>query len=173
MTGLSFLWEVGSPWTYIGFGEQERLGWIPSYFYAKKGTKTCVRKLRGWKMRTVQGLMDEFAAALQFFDGFGENWGALEDCLMWMDEWLPAEAYVLVVEKSEELLADEPGDLGDFLATIQTVGESWSQPVEFPSQFRRDARPFHLLLNVSRGNSEAVARLIEVAERSGVDYRQV
>ena len=48
-------------------------------------------------MRRLPDLMNEFGAALQFFDGFGENWHALKECLSYLDEWLPATAYVLVV----------------------------------------------------------------------------
>ena len=103
-TTLDYLFSVEPPWIYVGSGEPERRKWNPSDFYSREGTNACVRRLRGKKMRTKGGLMDEFAASLQFFDGFGENWHALSECLAYLDEWLPADAYILVVEGAEEVL---------------------------------------------------------------------
>lgn len=47
-----------------------------------------IRAVRGRKMRTVHGLFDEMAAALQFPYYFEENWAAFDECLADMD-WLP------------------------------------------------------------------------------------
>lgn len=48
--------------------------WIPSRFSTYEGLDVSVRLLRGWKMRSVDALMSEFGAALQFLEAFGENW---------------------------------------------------------------------------------------------------
>src|SRR5438552_17320122 len=53
------------------------------------------RVLRGHKCRTSDQLFDEFGAALQFPEYFGENWDALNDCLTDL-AWLPAAEYPLV-----------------------------------------------------------------------------
>jgi hypothetical protein len=75
-------------------------------------------------MRKKQTLMDEFGAALQFFEGFGENWDALEECLGYLDEWMPASAYVLVIERAESLLADETRDqMNTFLQILRADPE--------------------------------------------------
>ena len=51
---------------------------LPSARYDEpKGA--AIRKLRGHKMHGVPELMEEFGAALQFFDDFGENWHALKE----------------------------------------------------------------------------------------------
>ena len=60
-------------------------------------------------MQTIQSLMDEISAAFQFFDGFGENWMALRECLEYLDEWLKADTYILVCEQAESVLSDEAG----------------------------------------------------------------
>jgi len=41
--------------------------------------------VRGRKMRTVTGLFDEMAAALQFPSYFGESWPAFDECFADMD----------------------------------------------------------------------------------------
>lgn len=46
-----------------------------------------VLTVRGRKMRTLETLYDEMAAALQFPQYFGENWPAFNECLSEMD-WL-------------------------------------------------------------------------------------
>ena len=99
-TKLQYIFEISGPWITVGMGELERKKWIPSFYFSRPEANMCVRKLRGQKMRTKQSLMDEFAAALQFFEGFGENWDALGECLEYMDEWLPADVYLLVVEQT-------------------------------------------------------------------------
>ncbi len=57
-------------------------------------------------MRTLSGVFDEFAAALQFPPYFGENWGAFDECIEDL-EWLPATGYLLLLIDATELLVDE------------------------------------------------------------------
>jgi hypothetical protein len=175
-TRFDFLFRVESPYVYVGLGESERLKWIPSYFYSRPGLSVCVRVLRGRKMRTAQALMDEFASALQFFEGFGENWYALKDCLACLDEWLPAEAYVLVVETAEELLQEEcPDQMAALVLTLHEVGESWAQPIKDNGRFNRPAIPFHVLLLISEGDAAAPAtdRVIRAAQDGGLSVGKI
>jgi hypothetical protein len=167
-TSLDFLWSPASPWVHVGTGEGARKAWVPSHFYARLGISVCVRRLRGWKMRNTSGLMSEIGAALQLFDGFGENWYALEEALCYLDEWLPAEAYVIVVEKAEELLLSDDEELRALLRTFSSAGEFWSRPVDGPDHFRRGPAPFHLLLNVSEDHLEAISRITAAAHAAGV-----
>ncbi len=48
--------------------------------------------------------MNEFGAALQLSRGFSENWSSLEESFTCLDEWFPAHAYVLVVERRKKSL---------------------------------------------------------------------
>jgi hypothetical protein len=171
-TKLDYLYRVEPPWIYVGPGEAERKKWIPSYFYSRPGISVCVRSLRGKKMRTTQALMNEFGAALQFFEGFGDNWYALEECLEYLDEWLPSEAYVLVVESAEQLLIEEqPNQMAALLKTLHLVGDWWAKPITDNDRFDRGEIPFHVLLNVSDTDPSAVARLIASAQAENVPIR--
>lgn len=119
-------------------------------------------------MRDRQSLMSEIGAALQFFDGFGENWYALEECLSYLDEWLPADAYVLVIEKAEEILVDDDDAFTDFLKSVNGAGEFWSRPVTSPDRFVRAAIPFHMLLNVSDSDAVSIERIARLAASADV-----
>lgn len=150
-TELEFLFSTEPPWLSVGFDEPGRKHWIPSHFYSREGRSVCVRRLRGNKMRTTSALMNEFASAFQFFDGFGENWHALEECLCYLDEWLSAQAYVLVVDSAECLLTEDSDEsLGALLKTLHLCGEWWSRPVVDNPPYDRVAVPFHVLFNVDK-----------------------
>jgi hypothetical protein len=115
--------------------------------------------------------MDEFGAALQFFEGFGENWHALEECLDYMDEWLPAEAYILVVEQAESILADEDDDqLAALFITMHSVGEWWSRAITDNDRFNRAALPFHRLFLGSK--LEGLGRMLAVASKRAIPVRK-
>lgn len=148
-TKLTILSQCLPPWICLGRGEKERVNWNYSYFYSIDGKLAVVRKLRGKKMKTRQDLMNEFGAALQLFDGFGENWHALKECLQYMDEWLPADLYVLVCEDAEYILSDaETNEMEQFLTTLHQVGEWWASPITDNGRFNRSKVPFHLLMHV-------------------------
>ena len=70
-----------------------------------KGLMT--RWLRGSRMRTKAGLLDEFAAVLQFPSGMGMTWDGFDECLNDL-EWLEGEAAALFVFDADQLLADAP-----------------------------------------------------------------
>ncbi len=153
-TTRDFLFKVEAPWIYAGPGEPERLKAVTPYFYARPGLDTFVRLLRGWKMRTLEALMDEFGAALQISAGYtfwGENWNGLVDCLRDMDGWTHASAYVLVVERAEEISheREHPDTLAALLTTAHDAAEYWSQEVTGHGTYDRPAKPFHMLLNYS------------------------
>jgi hypothetical protein len=117
--------------------------------------------------------MDEFGAALQFFEGFGENWTALGECLNYLDEWLPAHAYILVVEAAEELLLDEQQDqLIALLKTLHDAGEWWSTPITDNGRFNRSSTPFHVLLNVGENDPSAIDRIISAADEASAPVRR-
>jgi hypothetical protein len=147
------------PWLLLHVASEEERKWLPSHFYQEKGSSPVIRVLRGHKMRTVQGLMDEFGSALQFFDGFGENWSALDECLSYLDEWLAADAYILIVTRPEELLAQEDNeDLLQFCRLINTVGEWWSRAITNNDRFNRGPVPFHVVLRCDQDKLEEAKR---------------
>lgn len=171
-TTLDHLFLAEPPWIHLGPGETERKNWLPPSFYSREGMNVCVRQLRGKKMRATRGLMDEFGAALQFFSEFGENWRALGECLEYLDEWLPADAYVLVIEDAQEVLIDEqPSQLSALLRTLHDVGNWWATPVTDNGRFSRGAVPFHVLLCTRATAPSEVERLANCAQEEGVPVR--
>jgi len=71
--------------------------------------------LRGSRMRTREGLMDEWAAATQFPPHFGGTWDALRDALA----DLPEGGTFLILE-AEQLLQEAPPEaLGTLLAVLR------------------------------------------------------
>lgn len=171
-TTLDYLFQVESPWISAGPGEPEREAFNPSHFYSRKDLSVCVRRLRGQKMRTTVALMSEFAAALQFPSAFGENWYALEECLAYLDEWLPADAYVLVVERAEEVLQDDGvGEVVTLLRVLHATGEFWAKPIEDGDRFDRPSVPFHVLLNMTSKVIPADSDIARAARDASVPLR--
>jgi hypothetical protein len=102
------------------------------------------RVIRGHKARTKAALFDEFAAALQFPDYFGENWDAFDECLNDL-RWLPGDGYILLIYQSNRLLEGAPSDqLQLFLNILEDAGREWSKPVS--DQWPHPPKPFHVIL---------------------------
>ena len=141
------LYTTEPPWILVDVLSDEESQWMPGFFYHNAGSSPIIRALRGNKMTTVHKLMDEFGAALQFFDGFGENWHALEECLSYLDEWIKGDAYILVITRPWLLLNEETPEELDFLyKTLNEVGEWWSRPIANNDRYNRPAIPFHVVL---------------------------
>jgi hypothetical protein len=105
-----------------------------------------VRFLRGKKMATVQGLYDEFAAALQFPDYFGYNAGAFDECLADLS-WLPAKMYVLTIFDSADFLTSEPAQAPLFIDAFERIAAQWSTPIAQGESWDRPAVPFHVIFH--------------------------
>jgi hypothetical protein len=106
-----------------------------------------VRTVRGRKMRTVDALFDEMAAALQFPYYFGENWPAFDECLADMD-WLPMNFGIVavVLEPGDVLVDASDVELGAFVRAIGHAAEVYAQPIEAGEWWDRPAVPFHVVL---------------------------
>jgi hypothetical protein len=116
-----------------------------------------VRTVRGSKMRTVCGLFDEMAAALQFPYYFGENWAAFDECLADMD-WLPMNVgIVVVVLDSGDVLVDAAEvELSVLVRTITHAAEIYAQPIESGEWWDRPSVPFHVVLQAGPASIAAV-----------------
>jgi hypothetical protein len=112
--------------------------------------------VRGRKMRTVDGVFDEMAAALQFPPYFGENWAAFDECLADMD-WLPMNVgiVVVVVDSGDVLLDAADVELSVLVRAITHAAEVYAQPIESGEWWDRPAVPFHVVLQA--GLSDAAA----------------
>ncbi|MBT1609755.1 barstar family protein [Curtobacterium poinsettiae] len=65
-----------------------------------------VLQLDGRRCRSLGAFLHEVGLVLHFPPYYGENWDAFEECINDLD-WWPETAITLVVEHTEQLLADE------------------------------------------------------------------
>ena len=140
---LTVLDQPSPPWILVYQTARSRayeLGW------RLDGDGTSARMLRGWTMRTLAKMFDEFGAAMQFPDYFGENWPAFDECLSDLS-WMPAKRYVLIIAGAEEVLSDEPVvEIEALRDVLVRAGEAWAQPVSAGEAWDRPAVPFHVIL---------------------------
>ena len=112
-----------------------------------------LRWLRGSRMRTRSGFMDEWGAAAQFPPHFGGTWDSLRDCLA----DLPEGGLFLVLE-ADQVLRDAP------LAEIATLFEVLLQVAGDLAP-----QPFHLVLQVEPAHR---GRLVERLRALNVGFRE-
>ena len=123
-----------------------------------------VRTVRGRKMRTVDDLFDETAAALQFPGYFGENWPAFDECLGDMDWLTPKSGIVLAVLEPEQVLQDSAdADMEALIRAIAHAAETYAQPIERGEWWDRPAVPFHVVLLAAPAESAGVFSRWEAA----------
>jgi RNAse (barnase) inhibitor barstar len=119
------------------------------------GRQAIVRVIRGAKSRTAAEFFDEVGAALQLPDYFGENWDALFECLTDL-EWLPGDAYLLVVTDGDLVLEREPAQLVPLLKVLERAAENWAEAEDSQGV----PRPFHIVFQcASDGAPDFEARI--------------
>jgi RNAse (barnase) inhibitor barstar len=127
------------------------------------GSSNRVVVLRGEKMRSFASLYDEISAALQFPYYFGNNFNALQECLVDL-EWYPAAAYVVVLlNAADTLSAEKEEDQIALLRLFERVSSEWSSIPRGDATHYQAAVPFHFLLHAERSNARALDRLIEIS----------
>jgi RNAse (barnase) inhibitor barstar len=134
-----------------------------------------IRICRGAKMRHVDGLFQEFAAALQFPYYFGENWPALDECLRDLS-WLPAKAYLLCITSADQLLVEDSPDSFEILTKVlRKAAKEWVEGSPNHALDRRSETPFHVLMQVPKESEERfLDRLGSMGERPMlVDWRGI
>ena len=108
-----------------------------------------LRWLRGSRMRTKAGLLEEWAAAAQFPPYFGGTWDAFRDAL----SDLPGEgAAFFVLDAGQMLQEAAPGEGATLLALL---GEAAAEAAP---------RPFHVIL---QGEGAIYATLLEGLRAQG------
>ncbi|GLH73237.1 hypothetical protein GETHLI_17390 [Geothrix limicola] len=107
---------------------------------AALGNRTGQGWLHGSRMRTRQGLMDEWAVAAGFPSYFGGTWDGLRDCL----SDLPEGGVFLVLE-ADQLLQDAPPEE---VATLWRVLEDVREDLA--------PRPFWVVLQAEPGRYETL-----------------
>lgn len=143
---VAHLKEPSPPWVTQLIASIEDCSFVKCRF---RDAGITPRVLDARRMRTKDGLLDEFASRLAFPDYFGRNWDALSECLADLG-WLDDLAYVLVITRAGCLLDAEPeGELAQFLELVNQVAAEWAKPVTHGEAWDRPAIPFHLVLQFS------------------------
>ena len=134
MTELSFLAESGGPLIHPWRGSaDDLLDAAPMHAW--------LGWLRGSRMRTRQGLMDEWAAAAQFPPHFGGTWDALRDALC----DLPEGGTFLVLE-ADQLLQDAPPHEAETLWRVLRDVRGDLAPRPFRMVLQADSEDFDTLV---------------------------
>jgi hypothetical protein len=157
---LADLLHPGPPSFHLTGATTDDLG-IAAIALARTRPTVAVRRLRGSRCRTTTAFFDELAAVMQFPTYFGHNWNAARDMLRDL-HWLPAEAYLLLIEDADELLADEPDEvLGAGLGVLARVAES-AGPI-----------PFHYVLQAGVNGTGTDSRAAKALGTNGTTFGTV
>ncbi|MDP1947747.1 MAG: barstar family protein [Nitrospirota bacterium] len=142
LTLSTYLQSTKAPWTsllVVKAGQRaESLVHPPTGF--------ALKIIKGAKCQTTDGLLREWARALNFPDYFGQNWDALEECLADL-EWLPAKGYILLITDAAQVLPDDEEEYTTLLEVLRDAGEAWGNGQA--GMGRQRATPFHVLFAVS------------------------
>jgi RNAse (barnase) inhibitor barstar len=92
-------------------------------------------------------LTGHFATAMSFPAHFGRNWDALRDCLGDLS-WMPADGYVVVLEKSKHFGAGHRHDFDTALEVFKGVCDEW----------RGRGKPFWLFIHGAQGWDSGLPR---------------
>lgn len=165
------LYLAGAPYFYVlgaTVSEATDFAWALA---RRDARRTVVRFLRGRKMLKLTSLFDECAAALQFPYYFGENWNAFYDCITDL-EWLPGEAYALVITDSAALLSGEDeGQLDAFINTLREAGDWWSRPVETSEAWGRPAVAFHVIFQCHESDKRGLMSRLQSVKATFKELR--
>lgn len=151
--GDNILYECDPPWLLRVTSSHSEISSYCLGLARKEPLDVVVRILRGERMKDVDSLWDEFAAALQFPHYFGYNWPAFDECLAdlkWLRPKHYADAYIFVVTDAALLLnEDHDSDLRTFLRIVRSVCEEWSQALKQGEWWDRTAKPFHFIFHAT------------------------
>ena len=75
------------------------------------------------------------SSALRFPDYFSPNWDAVDECLISLNDWLPANGYVLAFTEASFAWGKTTLALGKLISVWQDAAHEWSKV----------NKPFHLL----------------------------
>ncbi|MER7334065.1 barstar family protein [Micromonospora sp. NPDC000119] len=119
--------------------------------------RTVVARFDGARMTDADHVFYEFSDALLFPGYFGWNWDALSDCLRDLN-WLPAEGYLIVVERAPLLTSDSPDERQTLFRVLSRAVRTWADPLGRPDG---KGVPFKVLLLCDRDEEvEELAREI-------------
>jgi RNAse (barnase) inhibitor barstar len=92
---------------------------------AKRAKFACFH-IEGKAIARKEQLLNHVATALHFPGHFGDNWDALEECLIDM-EWVDAPGYVIYYDHIDGLLAAHPDQFETFVEICRDAVASWKE----------------------------------------------
>jgi hypothetical protein len=123
------------------------------------------RSVRGHKMRTLSGLMDEVSAAFQFPWYYGENWAAFDECLADL-EWMTIGSGIrMLVYSATQLLADEPHHLPLVARLFESIATEYAEPIT-GTQWDRPGVKFEVILQTEPDDLD---NLLSTWRSAGID----
>jgi hypothetical protein len=139
--------QPGRPalWT-LDASSERALAWAVEMREEESGT-WALRWLRGSRMKTLEGLHDEAAAALQFPPYYGATLDAMHDALTDL-EWLEADGFLFLILEGEHALSEAPEAWESFSEVLGLAAETWDE---------MDGAPFNVVL-VAEGTGLEVLR---------------
>lgn len=156
---LKQLVKQEAPYFHIAVGDTKLL--YKLQIQARESNNIEFKVIRGQKCKSVTGLFNEWAAALQFPDYFGENWDAFDECLNDLD-WLPADKYILFITNSHFILKRRTKDFKVLIDTLKDAIQSWTEGRYYDS-FPTKPTPFHIIFHCDDVQKEAFQkRLIDI-----------
>jgi hypothetical protein len=150
------------PYFHILVGSIQEFGQCAYKLNYQASGRSVVRVVRGSKMKRVQDLFNEFSAAFQFPFYFGENWPAFAECLLDL-EWLPGEAYTVLISETTVLLSDDDSrDLATLMRILDNVCSSWARKITRLSTDKVKPTPFHVLFHADESQVGVVQKMLSV-----------
>ncbi|MFE7594633.1 barstar family protein [Kitasatospora sp. NPDC057512] len=126
---MTVYWTGEAPWVHHLGADTRPSGpdLLPS-----SGT-TFVARLDGAELGDEQRLFEQLSIHLRLPAYFGWNWDALADCVRDL-AWVPADHYLLVIERSALMLRDHPEDRATLLRILDTAGRHWGHSLDRPGK---------------------------------------
>lgn len=113
-----------------------------------------VARLDGSEMLDEDSVFLGFYTAFRFPEYFGWNWDALSDCLRGL-EWCPADRYLVLIDRADQLLAEEPMWRSQLFSVLRRVADQWANPL---TSRRHEAVPFKVVLLCSEDHVDGLRR---------------
>lgn len=80
--------------------------------------------VEGRNIARKEQFLNHAASALRFPEHFGQNWDALEECLMDL-EWVDAGGYVLYYDHIDAFLSAQPEQFETLIEILRDAVKSW------------------------------------------------
>ncbi len=99
---------------------------MPELLAASESMRFALFRVDLGQVKDKAAFFERLALALQFPEWFGHNWDALQDCLADMS-WLPAEGYVVILERCDAFRADGGEDFATMLQVFDAAADAWRE----------------------------------------------